>query len=570
MQENNNDSISSNPLSEFNGITESQAKTISMLENVFGKDSSIRMKLLFQTMKGSEIDNQQEGSSSFMNKDENMQDLNVDALSSGVQQWLPLINEICVGYPEVPADIMARLVQKESRGNRFARPMRRNTQTGQMEAISSARGLTQIMDKTLITYLGRDLSRRGVRGVSFDKNTTLSYAKEVYFRHTGLTESDIDRFDARFNLDVTAQNLTRGLQTTFFRKRLREHPERRGFYTYLIHHDGTGGAKDTVEFLEFANGNFTEEFWNQHKSMLPSFHHSFEQTKTIVNFALCVNGQATDEELQGLTNTRVSFVETPTRDITPEEYQQSTQEYLANTPSDLNSDPQFWIENLEIIGDSNAVGLTTIAERRNYQKEYELSKEGAQSESILSTKLDNLSGKPTAVVCCGYNDMNQLGSSPTPAKIAKEANDYLSLIDAVYNKALDAGTKVIVLIPHTFIPTDSYPPVEVQQQYQNKLKELINEKRYNLGVLRIVDNSPIYAKIHPEDSIRKAWLRRIQHAHLELHPETPLSPESSIEDSSNTPAAETPNETREPTSEGGSTGGGSDDSGSSSGSGDEE
>lgn len=540
-------------LSNIPGVSNDMAKTASMVRNVFGDDAYVRLKLFLEALGPLASEEERSQAFSLIVKDENMQDLNVSALSDGVRQWLPLINEICAGYPEVPADIMARLVQKESRGNRMARPKRLNKRTGQMEIVSSARGLTQIMDKTLITFLGRDLRRRGVRGISFDKDTRLSEAKAIYFRHTGLTEADIDRFDPRFNLEVTAQNLTLGLQKEFFRTRIEQYPQRRGFYTYLIHHDGAGGAEKTVEFLEHANGNFTEEFWTQNRSMIPSFHNSFEQTQTVVNFALCVNGPATDEELQRLTNTRVRVqLESDTQvSLTKEQY-------IQQSPPELNRDPLFWVQNFNIIGDSNALGLTNVAHRTHIQNQNELSTEGEESETILATKFGNLdSTKPTTVVCCGYNDMNMLGANPSQQAIEKQANDYISLIDAVYNKAVQDGTKVIVMIPHTFIPKGAQATEESQHKFQNKLKELINAQGYDPSVLRVIDNSPLRDILHPHADVKRAWMARIQQLHFELNPTLDRSEETSLEAQPEAPA-----ETSESTSsgEGGSSSGGSDDS----------
>lgn len=542
-----------NPLDFYPGVDEGLLKMADLVGSVLGHDAYMQLQMLLTSMQSAETQEQRSEAFSLIAKDEQMRDLNVSALSTGVRQWLPLINEICAGYPEVPSDIMARLVQKESRGDRMARPMRLNRRTGQMEVRSSARGLTQIMDKTLITFLGRDLRRRGVRGISFNEDTRLSEAKAIYFRHTGLTEADIDRFDPRFNLEVTAQNLTLGLQKEFFRTRLEQYPERRGFYTYLIHHDGAGGAEKTVEFLEHANGNFTEEFWTQNRSMIPSFHNSFEQTQTVVNFALCVNGPATDESLQRLTNTRVRVqLESDTQ------VSLNKEEYIEQSPTELNQEPRFWIENFNIIGDSNALGLTNVAHRTRIENENELSASGARSKTILETKADNLADKPTTVVCCGYNDMNALGANPSQQAIEDKANNYISLIDAVYNKALENGTKVIVMIPHTFIPKGSQATEESQHKFQNKLKELINAKGYNPSVLRVIDNSPLRDILHPHADVKRAWMARIQQLHFELNPELNRSSEVS-EDS----APEAPAETQEETSsgEGGATGGSSDDSG---------
>jgi len=542
-----------NPLDFYPGVDEALLKMADLVGSVLGHDAYMQLQMLLTSMQSAETQEQRSETLSLIAKDEQMRDLNVSALSTGVRQWLPLINEICAGYPEVPADIMARLVQKESRGDRMARPKRLNKRTGQMEIISSARGLTQIMDKTLITFLGRDLRRRGVRGISFNKETRLSEAKAIYFKHTGLTEADIDRFDPRFNLEVTAQNLTLGLQKEFFRTRLEQYPERRGFYTYLIHHDGAGGAEKTVEFLEHANGNFTEEFWTRNRSMVPSFHNSFEQTQTVVNFALCVNGPATDESLQRLTNTRVRVqLESDTQ------VSLNKQEYIQQSPTELNRDPRFWIENFNIIGDSNALGLTNVAYSRNDQKENELSTSGARSKTILETKADNLADKPTTVVCCGYNDMNALGANPSQQAIEDKANNYISLIDAVYNKALRNGTKVIVMIPHTFIPEGSQATEGSQHKFQNKLKELINAKGYNPSILRVIDNSPLRDILHPHVDVKRAWMARIQQLHFELNPELNRSSEV-LEDA----APEAPAETQEETSsgEGGATAGGADSSG---------
>jgi len=550
----------------INEIPESMQKTISMIDNVFGYDSASRMKVLLESMKGFSEADEDNSSSSYMSN-EQTQELHVRGLSKGVSQWLPLINEVCAGYPEVPADIMARIVQKESRGDRFARPMETDPITGRRVPAGSARGLTQITDGTLITFLGRDLRSRDVREKGFDKYP-LRKAKEVYLRHTGLTESDIDRFDAKFNLEVTAQNLTNALKKKFFADRIAQHPERRGFYTYLAHHDGAGekGAQKTVQFLEKANGNFTEEFWNENKEDLPKFHkkRDFDYTRKVISFALTVNGSATDEELQRLTNTRVhvkldSVTQPPL----------TSEQYLQETPSELNQEPLFWIQNFNIIGDSNALGLTNVAHKTGVENENDFSTVGAQSEAILKTKVPNLIllPKPTTVVCCGYNDMNALGANPTEKNIKDEATDYINLIDAVYSQAQKDGTKVIVMIPHTFIPKGAQATEESQHKFQNKLKELINTRGYDPSILRVIDNSPLRDILHPKPDVKRAWMARIQQIHFELNPPLDRSEEGSLEGQ-----PEAPSEASEQISsgQGGSVGGGSDDSGSSSGSGNEE
>lgn len=525
MQVNNNDPILDNPLSEINGIDESQAKTLSMLENVFGQDNSLRMAVLFKTMQDIPTDSQEYSNFSPVVLGEDMQELNISHLSSGVQQWIPIINEICAGYPEVSSPVMARIVHVESRGR-----VRAKART------SSASGLTQI--------------------------TNIAFKQ--YLQNTNLNASQVDRFDPRTNIEIAANLLTQGLSHEFTQNYLQTHPERRGFVSYLCHHDGPGGARQMLRFLDKANGNLNENFWNENRSMLPSFHSNYKYTMKVLRLALTVNGPDTDEDLQVLTNTRIKVT-----GLTSVQ-RLSTEEYMAETPGELNQDAAFWISNFNIIGDSNAVGLTNVAFRQTHEKETNLSKGGAQSEYIRRHKIENLRQNPRAstVICCGYNDMANLGIVPTEQRINKEANDYIDLIDQVYQNAVETGTKVIVMIPHTFIPTKKkHPSTEMQNRYQNKLIELINSRGYNANILRVINNSGLHAPLHPNETIKRAWMARIQQVHEELNPDIPQRPDEPIESSDH--QLEAPNETREQTGNPQSSGG-SDDSGSSSGSGDEE
>jgi len=521
LERDNNESFLDSIL-PFNEMNEESVKTLSMLENVFGQDNALRMAVIFQTMKGFTPDSPEYSSFSPLVLGEDMQDLNVTSLSSGVQQWLPIINEVCASYPEVTSPIMARIVHVESRGR-----VRAKART------SSASGLTQI--------------------------TNIAFKQ--YLQNTGLHSSQVDRFDPRTNIEMAANLLTQGLSHKYTRDYLQQHPERRGFVSYLCHHDGPGGARQMLRFLDRANGNLNENFWNSNRSMLPGFHSSYAYTMKVIRLALTVNGPATDDALQTLTNTRVKV---SGLDVSQ---RMSTEEYMAQTPGELNENPNFWMSNFNIVGDSNAVGLTNVAFRQSHKTETNLSKGGAHSEYIRRHKVDNLRQNPKAstVICCGYNDMANLGTVPTESQIDKEANDYISLIDAVYQHAIDTGTKVIVMIPHTFIPTlDRHPSTEVQNRYQSKLIELINSRGYSANILRVIDNSGLHAPVHPNRSIKRAWMARIQQAHLELNPEVPERPDEPMESSES--AIEAPQETSEQTSsgEGGSSGGGSDDSGSSS------
>jgi len=221
----------------------------------------------------------------------------------------------------------------------------------------------------------------------------------------------------RYNLKVFLSVINRQAQWMLGLDYVKQYPDRIGFVLYIIHHDGFGGSKWTLKYLQEAesvNAKTFGAFKKKYRDELPkSWHANFGVLKAVLNKAAIVNGA--DMETM----------------FAPESV---TDEYMKSK--------------VQFFGDSLAAGVQGCLYGPGAGPVLDITKSGWTSTRLRESFADLLqyAGREYGVIFMGHNDMLMKSKSDYQSRERQVVENMRSVIASMK----EAGMKPIIILPQEF------------------------------------------------------------------------------------------------------------------------
>jgi len=442
-------------LEELSGLNPEAMDLVNTFTSLFGIGAGMRIRQMLldspeflQTLKSKSIDSDSYDSMSdleneFSDREYVSNDSDLKSMTN-VYRLQPLIKEVTADYPLIDSTVLSRLCHVESSGKADV-----------VHKGSKATGLTQITPIALADYCKRE---------KIDAKT-------------------VDLKDPKTNLEITCSNLSHYLKNKKIQSYLDKHPNRLGFVTYAIHHDGLGGALRSVPTFDKFGADITEIEYNS--DLYLQANHYLTSKRPYVDFlkvmqlAARVNGDVNnDSQLKRIKELNIK---------------EHTKRILEKT--DIK--PKESYEDVEYFGDSVMVGSRLYSDGKNTAT----AKVGEKTSVIRKCAAEvSLEGKNRAVICVGHNDIAALGNCPSGKpkrdsymrKVDRFIEEYTGLISDLEAR----GLKVVVMIPH-LVQDDNYPKYPGLRSQSRILNLLKSELARSFSSVETIDHSDKVAELHP-------------------------------------------------------------------------